>query len=56
MNSFSKNKDWAFLAIKWFTSRETQTKALASQLHPTRLSVYAAAAADPARAAKIGNF
>ena len=56
VNSFSKNKDWAFLAIKWFTSRETQTKALASQLHPTRLSVYAAAAADPALAAKFGNF
>ena len=56
VNSYSKNKDWAFRAIKWFTSRETQTKALAQQLHPTRLSVYAAAAKDPAITEKFGNF
>jgi multiple sugar transport system substrate-binding protein len=56
VNSFSKNKDWAFRAIKWFTSRETQTKALAQQLHPTRLSVYEAAAKDPAITEKFGNF
>lgn len=56
VNSFSKNKDWAFQAIKWFTSKETQTKALTQQLHPTRLSVYAAAAKDPAITEKFGNF
>ena len=56
VNSYSKNKDWAFRAIKWFTSRETQTKALVQQLHPTRLSVYAAAAKDPAITGKFGNF
>lgn len=56
VNSYSKNKDWAFRAVKWFTSRETQTKALAQQLHPTRLSVYEAAAKDPAITAKFGNF
>jgi len=56
VNSFSKNKEWAYRAIKWFTSAATQTKALAHQLHPTRASVYAAAAADPALSAKFGNF
>ena len=30
VNSFSKNKEWAYRAIQWFTSTETQTKALAA--------------------------
>ena len=37
VNSFSKNKEWAYRAIQWFTSAATQTKALAHQLHPTRV-------------------
>ena len=56
VNSFSKNKQWAFNAIKWFTSSATQTSALAQQLHPTRASVYAAAIKDAAISQKFGNF
>ena len=56
VNSYSKNKDWAFRAIKWFTSKETQTRALVQQLHPTRVSVYEAAAKDAAITGKFGNF
>ena len=56
VNSFSKNKEWAYQAIKWFTSSAVQTKALAKQLHPTRKSVYAAALGDVAITAKLGNF
>jgi len=56
INSFSKNKEWAFRAIAWFTSREVQTKALATQLHPTRRSVYAAAMQDTGLTGKFGNF
>ena len=57
VNSFSKNKEWAYRAIKWFTSAATQTKALAQQLHPTRASVYATPPPRiPAISAKFGNF
>jgi multiple sugar transport system substrate-binding protein len=56
VNSFSKNKEWAYRAIQWFTSAATQTKALAHQLHPTRASVYENAAKDPAISQKFGNF
>lgn len=56
VNSFSKNREWAFRAISWFTSRETQTKALTTQLHPTRRSVYAAAAQDAELTGKFANF
>jgi multiple sugar transport system substrate-binding protein len=56
INSFSKNKEWAYRAIQWFTSSATQTKALAHQLHPTRISVYAAAVKDPSLSEKFGNF
>ena len=56
VNSFSKNKEWAFRAIQWFTSAATQTKALAHQLHPTRVSVYEAAIKDPAIGEKFANF
>jgi multiple sugar transport system substrate-binding protein len=56
VNSFSKNHEWAYRAIRWFTSKETQTKALATQLHPTRRSVYAHAQQDAGLTAKFGNF
>jgi multiple sugar transport system substrate-binding protein len=56
VNSFSKNREWAFRAISWFTSRETQTKALTTQLHPTRRSVYAVATQDAELTAKFANF
>ena len=56
VNSFSKNKEWAYRAIQWFTSSATQTKALAHQLHPTRISVYAAAVKDQSLTEKFNNF
>jgi multiple sugar transport system substrate-binding protein len=56
VNSFSRNKEWALQAVRWFTSRDVQIKALATQLHPTRRSVYAAAAQDAELTAKLGNF
>jgi multiple sugar transport system substrate-binding protein len=56
VNSFSKNKEWAYRAIKWFTSAATQTKALDHQLHPTRVSVYEAADKNPALGQKFANF
>jgi multiple sugar transport system substrate-binding protein len=56
VNSFSKNKEWAYRAIQWFTSAATQTKAIAHQLHPTRVSVYEAAIKDPAIGERFANF
>ena len=56
VNSFSNNKDWAYRAIRWFTSKDVQAKMLSTQLHPTRRSAYAAAEKDPAMAQKFGNF
>lgn len=56
VNSFSNNKDWAFQAIQWFTSKDVQVKMLTTQLHPTRRSVYAAAEKDSAVGQKFGNF
>ena len=55
VNSFSANKPWAYRAIEWFTSSPVQTKMLATQLHPTRRSVYDAAKTDPA-VASFGNY
>ena len=55
INKFSKNKDWAYRALTWFTSAEVQIKMLQTQLHPTRLSVYEKAKTD-AGAQKFGNF
>lgn len=56
VNKFSNNKDWAYRAITWFTSADTQIQMLQSQLHPTRVSVYAAAAADDDLTGQFGNF
>jgi multiple sugar transport system substrate-binding protein len=56
VNSFSKNKEWAYRAIQWFTSAQTQTKALEHQLHPTRASVYGVATKDAGLSQKFGNF
>ncbi len=55
VNKYGKNKPWAYRAVQWFTSGETQTKMLAAQLHPSRKSVYEAAKTDP-NATKFGNF
>jgi multiple sugar transport system substrate-binding protein len=56
VNSFSKNKDWAWRAIQWFTGKPAQEKMLATQLHPTRRSVFDVARKDPALTRKFGNF
>lgn len=56
VNSFSNNKEWAYRAITWFTSAETQIEMLQSQLHPTRVSVYEAAAGDESLTEQFGNF
>lgn len=56
VNSFSKNPEWAYRAIRWFTSRDVQIKALQTQLHPTRRSVYAHAVNDAELNAKFPNF
>lgn len=56
VNKFSNNKDWAYRAITWFTSAATQTEMLQSQLHPTRVSVFDAAAGDSALTDQFGNF
>jgi multiple sugar transport system substrate-binding protein len=55
VNGFSTNKDWAYRAIEWFTSAPVQTKMLATQLHPTRRSVYEAAKTSP-DVASFGNY
>ncbi len=55
VNAFSKNKEWAYKTIVSLTSAASQTKMLASQLHPSRKSVYTNAATDPA-ATQFGNF
>jgi multiple sugar transport system substrate-binding protein len=56
VNKASKNKEWAYRAIAWMTSADVQTKMLQTQLHPTRNSVYAKAAADASLKQKVGNF
>jgi multiple sugar transport system substrate-binding protein len=55
VNKFSEKKDCAWQAIQWLTSPSTQTQMLATQLHPSRFSVYEAAASDPVTA-QFGNF
>lgn len=55
VNKFSENKECAWQAIQWLTSADTQTKMLATQLHPSRASVYEAAATDPVTS-QFGNF
>jgi multiple sugar transport system substrate-binding protein len=56
VNAFSKNKEWAYRAIQFLTSKSSQIAMLPLQLHPTRRSAYAVAAKDPSYAAKFGNF
>ena len=56
VNGFSKNKEWAYRAIEWFTSKPVQVKALATQLHPTRRSVYEVASQDAVLTKRFGNF
>jgi len=56
VNSFSKNKEWAYRAIEWFTSKPVQVKALATQLHPTRRSVYQVATQDADLSRRFANF
>ncbi len=56
VNSFSKNKEWAYRAITWFTSGDVQTKMLKQQLHPSRISVYQKAVADSSLVQQFGNF
>jgi multiple sugar transport system substrate-binding protein len=55
VNKFSENKACAWQAIQWLTSPDTQVKMLATQLHPSRISVYEAAATDPVTS-QFGNF
>ncbi|MBW4025576.1 MAG: extracellular solute-binding protein [Proteobacteria bacterium] len=56
VNSYSKNKEWAYQAIEWFTSKPVQVKALATQLHPTRRSVYDVAMQDAGLTQRFANF
>lgn len=56
VNKFGKNKEWAYKAIVWLTAAAQQQQMLSTQLHPTRKSVYAKAAADPANTKQFGNF
>lgn len=56
LNKFGKNKDWAYRALVWMTAAHQQEKMLATQLHPTRKSVYAKAASDRSITKKFGNF
>ena len=56
VNSFSKNKEWAYRAIEWFTSKPVQVKALQTQIHPTRRSVYDVATNDKGLTTKFGKF
>lgn len=56
VNSFSKNKEWAYRAITWFTSSDVQTSMLKQQLHPSRISVYKKAVADSGLSQQFGNF
>ena len=55
VNSFSKNKEWAYKAIVWLTGSDVQTKMLQTQLHPTRRSVYSAAQSST-QLKQFGNF
>lgn len=55
VNKFSENKACAWQAIQWLTSADTQKAMLATQLHPSRISVYEAAADDPVTS-EFGNF
>ena len=56
VNSFSNQKECAYRAIAWLTSAETQMAMLEQQLHPTRSSVYEAAATDEDLITQFGNF
>lgn len=42
INKNSKNKDWAYQAIAWLTSSDSQLAMTENQLHPSRTSVYEA--------------
>jgi multiple sugar transport system substrate-binding protein len=52
----ARNKEWAYRSIAWLTSADVQRQMLAKQLHPTRTSVYAAAAGDATAKKDFGNF
>lgn len=56
VNKFSKNKEWAYRAVAWLTSAETQTRMLQKQLHPSRFSVYQKAVSDPQLQKDFANF
>ncbi|MGH3089282.1 MAG: extracellular solute-binding protein [Rubrobacteraceae bacterium] len=56
VNKFSRNKEWAYRAITWLTSAETQTKMLQAQLHPSRTSVYESTRSDESLAEEFGNY
>lgn len=49
-------KAWAYQVIAYLTSTEAQKQMLTSQLHPTRTSVYAAAASDASLTSTYANF
>lgn len=54
INSNSHNKEWAYQALSWLTSSESQLAMVEQQLHPSRTSVYEAIEAesgDPEQAA-----
>lgn len=56
VNKFSENKEWAYRAITWLTSSETQTKMLQKQLQPSRTSVYEDARASESLTTQFANY
>jgi multiple sugar transport system substrate-binding protein len=56
VNKFSKNKEWAYRAVAWLTGSDAQMKMLEKQLHPSRVSVYKAAAGNPTLEKDFANF
>jgi multiple sugar transport system substrate-binding protein len=55
LNAFGQNKPWAYRALVWLTAAGQQIKMLQTQLHPTRKSVYKAAASMQSLS-QFGNF
>jgi multiple sugar transport system substrate-binding protein len=49
-------KAWAYRTIAWLTSSAAQVAMLGQELHPSRQSAYAKAAADPSIQARFANF
>jgi multiple sugar transport system substrate-binding protein len=56
VNSFSKNKSWAFRAALALTSNKGQSAMLPAGINPTRVSTYKRAKTDPAVTKLYANY